>query len=262
MSQKIQDIVFFEEGPRTGLPVVLVHGFPFDHRMWAPQVRSLSKDRRVITYDVRGHGQSPPGDGPYTLETFVDDLFMLLDHLKVPRAVLCGLSMGGYIVLRAVERRAERFNAMVLCDTKSAADSSEAKLKRAATIQAVQKDGVTAFSNEFIQGVLTENSLRTNATLVGSVLEMIQSNTPEGICGALRALAGRTDTTQALPKMDLPSLILVGQEDRLTPPAVSESISKGLPNSTLRLIPDAGHLSNLENPSVFNAYLIEFLDRL
>ena len=262
MTEKINGIAFFDEGVRGGTPVVLVHGFPFDHAMWQPQVEALSRTYRVISYDVRGHGQSEPGEGQVTLESFVDDLLMLLDHLKVHRAVLCGLSMGGYIALRAVERRADRFSALILCDTKSEADSSEARLKRSAAISAVKQNGVDAFSNEFIKSALAEGSLRTNPGLVTSILAMIRRNSPLGICGTLLALAGRTDTTGALSQMDLPALILVGEQDKLTPPAVSESMSKALPRATMRLIPNAGHLSNLENPSVFNAFLIEFLKKL
>ncbi len=230
--------------------------------MWDAQLQLLSKTHRVISYDLRGHGQSEVGDGQYTLELFVDDLIMVMDHLKIARAVLCGLSMGGYVALRAVERHAGRFTGLVLCDTKSEADSNEAKIKRAAAIGAVKKNGARSFANEFIKSVLTEKSLKTRPDLVEFVLNLICGNSPQGIAGALLALASRTDTTAALSKMTLPALVLVGEEDKLTPPSAAESMLKLLPHAVMHIIPEAAHLSNLENPDVFNGRLQEFLVNL
>ena len=262
MEQKVNGIALYDDGVREGTPLVFIHGFPFDHRMWDPQAQMFSKTHRVITYDVRGHGKSDVGDGQYTIELFVDDLFLVLDHLKIQRAIACGLSMGGYIALRAAERQADRFEALVLCDTKSEADSNEAKVKRAAAIHAVKKDGVSAFAGEFIKSVLTEKTLKTKPQLVESVLNLIRGNSPLGICGSLLALASRTDTTAALAKMNVPALILVGEEDKLTPPLVSESMAKALPRAAMHVIPASAHLSNLENPIVFNEKLSVFLKQL
>ena len=262
MESKVNGIAFFENGPSDGLPVVLIHGFPFDHRMWDPQTEALSKTHLVISYDLRGHGKSEVGDGQYTVELFVDDLLMLLDHLKVKHAVLCGLSLGGYIALRAVERHLNRFNGLVLCDTKSEADSNEAKVKRAASMQAVKKNGAGPFAEEFVKNVLSETTFKTKPDLSAFVKGLIQGNSPLGISGTLLALAARTDTTAALAKMALPALILVGEEDKLTPPANAESMAKALPQVTLRRIPQAAHLSNLENPSAFNESLLSFLKQI
>ncbi|MFB0516427.1 MAG: alpha/beta fold hydrolase, partial [Candidatus Neomarinimicrobiota bacterium] len=145
-----------------GLPVVFIHGFPFNHRMWQPQLQVLPHRYRAIAYDVRGHGESDVGDGQYTIELFVDDLLVLLDHLEVDKAVVCGLSMGGYIALRAVERQADRFRGMVLCDTKSEADTNESKITRAETMKAVKSLGVTAFADEFVKAVLAPGTIETN----------------------------------------------------------------------------------------------------
>ena len=259
MKNKINGIALYENGPREGRPVIFIHGFPFNHTMWAPQLQEFSKTYRVISYDLRGHGKSDVGDGQYTVELFVDDLLMIMDHLKIERAVLCGLSLGGYIALRAVERQMDRFNGLVLCDTKSEVDSNEAKIKRAAAIVAVKKDGVGKFSGEFVKMVLSENTFKAKPELVEFVLGLIRGNTPLGICGALLALAARTDTTAALVKIVLPVQILVGEHDKLTPPSVSESMLKALPNAAMHVVPEAGHLSNLENPAVFNKKLLAFL---
>ena len=227
--------------------------------MWEPQAEALSYIYRTVSYDVRGHGQSDAGDGQYSLEFFVDDLIDGMDHLKIENAVLCGLSMGGYIALRAVERHPDRFKGLVLCDTKSEADSDEVKIKRAAAVRAVKKDGVPPFASGFVKSVLTEKTLETRPDLVESVLKLMLGNSPLGISGALLAMAARTDTTAALAKMTLPALILVGQEDRLTPPSVSEAMMKRMPHAVMHVIPEAAHLSNLENPSVFNEQLLAFL---
>jgi pimeloyl-ACP methyl ester carboxylesterase len=261
LEQKINGIVLYEEGPSRGLPIIFIHGFPFSHAMWEPQRLLLSKTHRVISYDVRGHGKSQVGDGQYHLEFFVDDLTMVMDHLKIRQAVLCGLSMGGYIALRAVERYPDRFSGLILCDTKSQADSNEAKVNRARAIRTVKKEGVGPFADKFVKTVLCENTLQTKPALVKFVLDLIGGNSVLGISGTLLALAARTDATQALAKMALPTLILVGKEDKLTPPSASESMLKLFPRATMHVIPEAGHMSNLENPSVFNDHMLGYLQQ-
>ncbi len=259
MDEKINGIMWSDSGQHPGPAVVFIHGFPFNRSMWDAQVEALSKSCRVVSLDVRGHGQSDAGDGQYSLEFFVDDLILGMDRLKIPSAVLCGLSLGGYIALRAAELHPARFQGLILCDTKSEADSDEGRAKRARTVQAVKKEGIKAFAAGFVKTVLTEKTLKTRPELVRSVLKMIEANTPLGISGTLLAMAARTDTTGALAKMTLPSLILVGEEDKLTPPSVSKAMAKRIPRAVLHVIPEAAHLSNLENPAAFNARLLTFL---
>jgi 3-oxoadipate enol-lactonase len=256
--EKVNGIAYQDEGDRAGTPIVLIHGFPFNRKMWAGQVGPLSKICRVISYDVRGHGQSDVGDANYSLESFVDDLFGIMEHLKLRRTIVCGLSMGGYIALRAVERHPEKFRALILCDTKSSSDSDEARKKRALSAESVKKNGVSSFADEFVRSVLCEKSLATKPELVESVKSMIRGNSALGIAGTLHAIAGRTDTTPALPKMSLRTLILVGDQDKPTPPADAEMMAKNMPDARMYLIPGAGHLSNLENPDVFNEKLLTF----
>lgn len=250
------------KGADDGLPVVFIHGFPFSHRMWEPQLEALPHRYRAIAYDVRGHGESDVGDGQYTMELFVDDLMAILDHLGIEQAVVCGLSMGGYIALRAVERHQRRFRGMVLCDTRSEADTNEARIGRAETIKAVKLWGVRAFAGEFVQAVLAVETLKTNPAVVQEVSGIIVANDPLGTGGTLLALAARTDTTSALPAMDLPALILVGEHDTVTPPADARALQAGLPQAELYVIPHAGHMSNLENPAAFNERLLAFLETI
>jgi 3-oxoadipate enol-lactonase len=255
-------INYAERGLPQGMPVVFIHGFPLNHTMWEPQMKALPNHFRAITYDIRGHGESDIGDGQYTIEFFVDDLLSLLDHLVIDRAIICGLSMGGYVALRAYERSPERITALVLCDTKSEADTNEARLKRSAIVRNVKTNGTGPFADEFATAILAPQTFQTHPEIVESVKKMIRANSPIGISGASLALGCRTDTSGALSTINVPTLILVGEHDKLTPPTVSESMHNRIVNSELHVVAHAGHMSNLENAPEFNKCMIEFLNRL
>jgi len=229
--------------------------------MWDAQAALLEKNFFVVTYDQRGHGGSAVGDGQFPLEFLVDDLIGVLDFLKLPKAILCGLSMGGYIALRAVERNPERGLGLVLCDTRSEADSNEAKVKRAAGIKTVKGDGVDAFAEGFLKAVFPPESFTAHKEAVDKTRGMMKANPPLGVAGTLLALATRTDTTASLANIRVPTLILVGEKDGITPVAAAESMKAKIPGSQMFVIPGAGHLSNLDNPTVFNAHLETFLAR-
>jgi 3-oxoadipate enol-lactonase len=255
-------IYYTENGDKHGLPLVLIHGFPFNLNMWDGLAAQLPPHIRSIRYDVRGHGRSEPGDGQYTIEFFVDDLISLLDKLELKQVVVCGLSMGGYVALRAIERDPERFSAIILCDTRSEADTDEGKIKRAEAIKKVKANGVVAYSEEFVKNVFTENTLKNEHGIVEELKKIIQTNTETGICGTLLALAARTDTSATLEKIKVPALIMVGEEDKLTPPSASEAMHKKIKGSKLVTIPHAAHISNFENPELFNTTFINFLEEI
>jgi len=244
-----------------GDDVLFIHGFPFSKEMWKPQVEALRDTHRVIVYDVRGHGGSDVGDGQYSIEYFVDDVLGLLDHLGSRNVTAVGLSMGGYIVLRAVERNPDRFRALVLCDTRSEADSNEGKIKRAQHALAVKRDGAEAFARDFVKAVFYEKTAGTNPQAVQSIRETIGRTSPVAIAGTLLALAARTDTTSFLPTIKIPTLILVGQHDNVTPPSASQAMRERIPGAEMHVIPDAAHMSNLENPEEFNRHLRKFLQK-
>jgi 3-oxoadipate enol-lactonase len=256
------EVNFVDVGVSDALPIVLIHGFPFTHEMWTPQIEALQKHYRVIAYDLRGHGNSGAGDGQYTLEFFVDDLLGLLDYLKISRPVLCGLSMGGYIALRTAERNPERVTGLILADTQAKADSNEAKLKRGAAIKSVKAHGVSAYAESFVKSVLSPHTFTADKAVVEMTRRMIQGNSSLGICGALLALASRTDTTETLASIKLPTLILVGEHDILTPPSASQEMHSRIPNSEIHIIANAAHMSNLENPDEFNELVTNFLNKL
>lgn len=253
------ELHYTDTGEKNLLALIFIHGFPFNLEMWRPQLEALKGKARLIAYDLRGHGQSQCGDGQYPLEFFVDDLLALMDHLGLAKAALCGLSMGGYIALRAVERAPERVRALILADTRSEADGNPAKIKRAAAMRTLKTSGTAAYAEENIKGLLRPGS---RPEFIESVRALILSNTPLGIGAGLLALAGRTDTGAALGAVAAATLVVVGAEDALTPPTDARALARGIPGARLEVIPDAGHISSLENPEAFNKSLLAFLAEL
>ncbi|MDH4069175.1 MAG: alpha/beta hydrolase [Ignavibacteria bacterium] len=251
-----------DAGDTGALPVLFIHGFPFSHEMWLGQMEMVSRSYRAIAYDVRGHGKSPVDTGQYMIEGHVEDLVILLDELSVQRCVVVGLSMGGYIALRAMEKYPERFMAAALCHTRSDADTNEGKLKRYQGVTAVRRDGSSAFAETFVNLLFTPESLRTCPSEVKAIRATIASTPPLSIAGTLIALAARTDTTASLARITVPTLIMTGEFDALTPPAASQAMHVRISGSEIAIIPGAAHMSNLENPEFFNEQLLQFLKRV
>ncbi len=255
------NIEYVEHG--HGLPVVFVHGFPFSSRMWEPQLIGLPDYIRRIAFDIRGFGQSDVGDGQYMLEFFVDDLIGLLDHLGIDKAVICGLSMGGYVVLRALERHSDRFLGAVLCDTKSTADDNEAKQGRVEAIRQVRSRGVAHFAADFVRKVFAPATVEANPSIVAMIQDVVSLNSERGIVGGLLALASRRDTTAALSSVqNVPVLIMVGEHDEITPVAVAQDMQSHISNVVMHIVPNAAHMSNIENPVFFNEKLLDFLNSI
>ncbi len=253
---------YADVGSKDRLPILFLHGFPFSHEMWQHQLDEVSKKYRAIAYDIKGHGLSDVGDGQYTIDGHVDDLFAFMDHLRLERPVIVGLSMGGYITLRALERNQERFAAAVLCDTKSEADTPEGKLRRFAGMVEVKKTGSQQFADTFAKTVFTPESLTSKPEAVATICRIISRTPPLSIAGTLLALAARTDTSSVLSHLRMPVLILVGAADQVTPPSVSQAMHDRIRGSELQVIPGAAHMSNLENPEAFDRALLSFLDRV
>jgi 3-oxoadipate enol-lactonase len=253
---------YMEAGAPGGIPVLFLHGFPFSHEMWKAQFDlAASAGFRAVAYDIRGHGQSDAGDGQYTIEGHVDDLIALMDHLRISRGILVGLSMGGYITLRTLQRNPGRILAAVLCDTRSGADTDEGRIKRAASAMQVKKTGSAAFADGFVKAVFAETTFTENPAAIAFIRNIIAHTPPLSIAGTLLALAARTDTTSALPSVAVPTLILVGEKDVTTPVADSRMMHEKIRGSELHVVPGAAHMSNLENPAFFNEKLMAFLKR-
>jgi 3-oxoadipate enol-lactonase len=242
-----------------GAPLVFLHAFPLGLAMWEPQVRALQDTHQVVRFDARGFGGSPPGDGLLSMERIAEDAVLLLDHLGLSQAAVCGLSMGGYAALALWARHPQRVSALVLADTRAGADSEEARKARAALAEMVQRQGAEPAAEAFLPKLLGETTRRERPELVQRVREIILANPPRGIRDALFGLAARADSTERLATITVPTLVVVGEEDTVTPPAEAEKLHQGIRGSTLVKLPRAGHLTNLEEPAGFNASLREFL---
>lgn len=240
--------------------VVFVHGFPFNKNMWIPQLEALPASVRAIAIDVRGHGNSTMGHGFFSIDVFAKDLLVFLRKTGIERAVLCGISMGGYIALRAYQLQPDAFAGLVLCDTNSLADDNAAKQKRFDTIQSVLKHGKRAFSIGFVNNVFGQKAMAENQKAVDLIKSSIRRNTESSICSTLLALAARTDTTDSLPSITVPTLVVRGADDRITSREQSDILVSGIPGATYLEIPECGHLPNLEDPTRFNMELMAFLD--
>jgi pimeloyl-ACP methyl ester carboxylesterase len=253
------DLLVFVEGKSDNRPIVFVHGFPFDHLMWKNQIDELSREFFCITYDIRGLGESPAGSGQYTMEMFVDDLEFLIKDLNLNKSVLCGLSMGGYISLRAVERMENQFSALILCDTKSSADDNEGKLKRAAAVKHIDSGNFENFIETFVTNCFGEDFIINKMNNFEEVVSRSKKNDPAGVKGCLLAMAGRTDTTHYLSKISIPSLIISGEKDKLTPPEIMKQMAEQINHSKFVLVKNAGHMTPIESPQEVNNAIKEFL---
>lgn len=255
------NISAYSNGDPKNYPLIFIHGFPFEHNMWHNQINSLSSGYYCISYDIRGLGESPAGDGQFTMEMFVDDLINIIEKMNLRKPVVCGLSMGGYIALRAIEKNENLFNALILCDTKSAADDNTAKLKRAAAVKKINNEGVKKFTEEFIPNCFAEDFIYKLKDVYKGILKKSSGFSPEGVKGCLLAMSGRTDTTSFLPGIKIPVLLICGEKDKLTPPNVMEEMSNSIQDSEFHIIPGAGHMTPLENPDAVNKIIKDFLSR-
>ncbi|WP_125263740.1 alpha/beta fold hydrolase [Streptomyces alboflavus] len=249
--------------PGQGVPLVLVHGHPFDRSLWDPQVRALADTRRVITFDLRGYGASaaPEGEANAPVTDFGDfarDLLALLDHLGVARCALGGVSMGGQIVMDACARFPERIAGVLLADTSPATDTEAGKAFRRETAERLLAEGMKGYAEE----VLHKMAAPYNEEAAAHVLRMMLAASPEGAAAALRARAERPDYRPVLPGVTVPALVVVGRDDTYTPVVDAEAMHAVLPDSRLCVIERAAHLPNLERPQEFNAAVQDWLARV
>jgi len=254
------ELAYTDEG--RGPAVVFLHGFPFDRTMWRGQVERLSPDFRVIAPDLRGHGGTTHTREPATMEDMAEDVIALLDELNVPRAVVCGLSMGGYVALALYRAHPSRVRALVLADTRAKADNEEARRAREENAQRALAEGMQPIVESMLPKLLSQRTREGEPEVVARVCEMMSGVIPEGAAAALRGMALRRDQTDLLSKLDVPVLIIVGSEDAVTPPSEAEAMHALIEGSRLRVIEGAGHVSNVERPEEFDRALAEFLEGL
>jgi pimeloyl-ACP methyl ester carboxylesterase len=241
--------------------IIFIHGFPFDHSMWEYLIETLKDDYFCIAYDVRGLGESYVGDGQYTMEFFVDDLFSIINELKLKKPVLCGHSMGGYIGLRAIERSQDKFGGLILCDSKSEADDNAAKLKRTIGINQINTEELQKFTDPFVTNCFADETPAEDEKLFDNTRYKARRHNPTGVKGCLLAIMSRTDTTNFLPQIKIPTLLICGAFDKLTPPFIMRAIADKIPDSEFASIPMAAHMSPLENPECVDDLITGFLKR-
>jgi len=242
-----------------GEPLLLLHAFPLARFMWDAQAAALAASRRVICFDARGFGGSALGFGPLTMERIADDAAALLDTLGIERAVVGGCSMGGYAAFAFARRHPRRLRALYLQDTRAGADSEEARQGRLALAERVLREGADVAAEAFLPKLLGETTQRELPELVAGLRERILATKPLAIASALQGLAARADSRPTLAELRVPTLVVVGAEDVLTPPSESEAMAAAIPGARLQLVPRAGHLANLEQPAAVTAALQAFL---
>jgi pimeloyl-ACP methyl ester carboxylesterase len=248
--------------PTGALPLVLVHGHPFDRSMWAPQLAAFSAGRRVIAPDLRGYGASPVPDGTDAvtpLSVFADDIAALLDDLGVERCVLGGLSMGGQIVMECCARFPDRIAGLVLADTSPTAETDAGREARNAMADRLLREGMGGYADEVLYKMVAPYA---DPEVAAHVHRMMTATDPRGAAAALRGRALRPDYRDLLTRLPVPALVVVGTDDEFTPVPDAEAMHAALPSSTLEVIEGAAHLPNLERPKAFNAALERFLATL
>ena len=241
-----------------GTPVVFLHAFPLNRSMWTPQTSALAADWRCIAIDFRGFGESA-ADGPFAIDRYADDVAQLLDELGVRRAIVIGLSMGGYIAFALWRRHASRVRALVLADTRAGADSPETRERRHELMTLALHEGPAAVADRQLVGLLGKTTRERRPDIASAVRAIAASATVAGIIGALEAMLGRPDSTPTLATVTVPTLIVVGDQDVITPAKEARAMQAALPGSRLELLSSTGHLSSVERPAAFNAVLVEFL---
>lgn len=243
-----------------GPPLLLVHGFPLDHTMWQGQIEALSASRRVIAPDLRGFGDSDVTDDVVTMEQFADDLAALLDALAVAEPVaFCGLSMGGYIGWQFFQRHRGRLSHLIQCDTRATADTNEARAARLKAAEIVLKEGTQPIAASMLPKLFAESTAADNPTVVEATRQVMLNTSRQAIAAAQRGMAERPDVTALLGAIDVPTLILVGQHDVISPPDEMRAIAAAIPGARFVQIDAAGHMAPLEQPAAFNAAIREFL---
>ena len=254
--------ICYDDLGKGTIPIIFIHGFPFDKSSWKLQMDFFKSSHRVIAYDIRGYGKSILGNQELSMSLFADDLIKFMDALEIDKAVVCGLSMGGYILLNAINRYPQRFSAVVLSDTQCIADSPEAKEKRNKSIAKINAGGLKEFAETFVQNIFCKQTLDNGSEEVERIKKIILSTSTKTIVSTLNALAHRWEMCSSLNEITVPTLILCGKEDAITPTAQSEFMNSKIAKSKLNIISGAGHMSNLENSHEFNKYVNDFISGL
>jgi pimeloyl-ACP methyl ester carboxylesterase len=244
--------------------VVLLHAFPLNSGMWDEQIEALRDRWHVIAPDLTGFGEAGAPDDPsaYSVEAYADDVAAVLRDEGIERAVIGGLSMGGYIAFSFLRRHREMVTGLVLADTRAAADTQEVAERRVAQQRQVAYEGTAELIENSLENLLSDDTRKRRPDVVERARRLMAQNPPAGFIGALDAMRRRPDAVDELAGIDVPVLVIVGEADKTSPPRVAAEMAASVPQARLEVLAGAGHLSNLEAPEAFNAALVSFLDGL
>ena len=259
MQVRSGDANIFYEVTGKGPDLVLLHPFPINHHIWDPIAERLAAYYRVILPDLRGHSDSETGEGPATMAKHAGDVLRVCEDVGVERAVFCGNSIGGYVMFELWRQHRERMRAMVLCGTKAGADNAEARSTRLKAAETVEREGPAQFIETMLPRVLGESTLRNRHDLVDRARNMMQKMYVAGIAAVLRGLAERPDSISTLATIDVPALVIVGDEDVATPRSEAEIMARGIRGSRLAVVAGAGHYVPLERSDEVHRLVREFL---
>jgi pimeloyl-ACP methyl ester carboxylesterase len=245
-----------------GEPILFVHGFPLSHQMWEAQIAALSSRYRCIAPDLRGFGESTVTPGFVGMDQMATDLSALLVALQVESPVtLCGLSMGGYVAWQFWKLHRGQLGRLILCDTRAIADTPEAREQRWQAAERVERDGPGFLADAMLPRLYCQATRTGRPGLVEAARQQIEHNPPQGIAAAARGMAIRPDVTDWLPEIQVPALLITGEEDAISSVGEMKSIAEALPRARQVVIAQAGHMAPEEQPDAVNAAILEFLQQ-
>lgn len=256
------DAEIFYEVMGSGPPIVMLHPFPANHDLWKPAAQSLISRYRLILPDLRGHGESSVGGGPAFMEKHVEDLVRVLDDAEIGRATFVGVSIGGYVLFEFWRRYSPRVQSLVLCNTKAQADAPEARAARLQAADDVVERGTEPFFESMLPKLIGRTTHRTRPDLVEGALRMMRKMSPQAVASVQRGMAERPDSMQTLKTINVPAMILTGDEDILTGIGEAELMQRHIRGSRMKTIPRAGHYSPWEQPEEVGKLLRGFLDEV
>ena len=262
MQVRSGDVDIHFEVTGEGPDVVLLHPFPSNRRFWKPLISPLDSHYRLIMPDLRGLGESASAEQVVTMQAHSEDLLRVCDELKIGKAVFVGCSIGGYILFEAWRRFRERFRALVLCDTKAEADDEQARGTRLRAAEDVLLRGPDLFIANALPKLIGESTQRNRPDIYAAARATTAQSSAQGIAAVQRGMAARPDSTRTATEIDVPTLVVVGEEDTATPPSVMQNLASKIRNSEFRMIPRAGHYSPFEQSEEFGRVLRQFLDGL
>lgn len=254
-------MAYRESEGEAGVPLVLLHAYPMSSWLWHHQLVTLGAERRVIAPDLPGFGMSPPPPA-FSVEVWADQIAAFLDELMIDRAVIGGCSMGGYITFALARRHPERVAGLLLVDTRANADTDEARAKRRAQQELVERGGMPELVEGMLSALVSPRTRSEKPQLVDELRVEMFAQPELGIVGALQALAARPDSTPLLSQITKPTLVVVGEDDTITPPDAARAIAAGIAGAQLEIIPGAGHLPSIEQPEAFDRVASAFLSKI